>query len=204
MVLSANARVVYIGDGRMFAKGLSVSLSDARHEFLATCFDPEAVEHTVERHQPDIAVIGPLRPRWLAFDLCRKAVICRSETRVIIVTRDAEDDLVAADALYAGANACVDTRIDPDDMVRLIERVLLGARLFTLDQMQAAFNVDGLTDRQAEVLRHRAQGLRSREIARAMGVTIHTVRNQLADIRSKLEVRMTKDAVERGLRRGLI
>lgn len=56
---------------------------------------------------------------------------------------------------------------------------------------------DILTEREIEVLRHVAEGMRNREIARALWIAPGTVRKHLDNIYAKLEVRNRSAAVSR-------
>ena len=48
--------------------------------------------------------------------------------------------------------------------------------------------VDGLTDRELEVLAHMAGGDSNKHIARALDLSLHTVKRHVANILGKLEV----------------
>jgi DNA-binding NarL/FixJ family response regulator len=64
--------------------------------------------------------------------------------------------------------------------------------------------VEGLTTREFEVLRLVAEGLHNREIAARLGVTEHTVKFHLGAIFGKLGATTRTEAVQRGLRMGVI
>ena len=64
--------------------------------------------------------------------------------------------------------------------------------------------VEGLTPREFEVLRLVADGLHNREIAARLGVTEHTVKFHLGAIFGKLGASTRTEAVQKGLRLGMI
>jgi DNA-binding CsgD family transcriptional regulator len=64
--------------------------------------------------------------------------------------------------------------------------------------------VEGLTSREFEVLRLVAEGLHNREIAVRLGVTEHTVKFHLGAIFGKLGAATSTEAVQKGLRLGVI
>jgi DNA-binding CsgD family transcriptional regulator len=64
--------------------------------------------------------------------------------------------------------------------------------------------VEGLTPREFEVLRLVADGLHNREIAARLGVTEHTVKFHLGAIFGKLGASTRTEAVQKGLRLGVI
>lgn len=64
--------------------------------------------------------------------------------------------------------------------------------------------VESLTPREAEVLRLVADGLHNREIAARLGVTEHTVKFHLGAVFGKLGASTRTEAVQKGLRRGIL
>jgi DNA-binding CsgD family transcriptional regulator len=64
--------------------------------------------------------------------------------------------------------------------------------------------VEALTAREHDVLALVADGLPNREIARTLGISEHTVKFHLASIFGKLGVSTRTEAVQRGLRLGVI
>lgn len=200
------ARVVYVGEVPMGACGLGCWLADAGHELLLACHDFSAALDAIEQYQPNLVVVGSFRRRHYSFSLCKDVRARWPKLPTVIVGWAGDDDSVAADALFVGACAYVDVCINRDDMMDVAERVLEGAMLFTPDQIDLAFNVDHLTPRQRALLQYFADAERpgNGDAAQALGVTNQTVRNHLFEIRSKLGVHTTEDAIARALRRGMI
>lgn len=64
--------------------------------------------------------------------------------------------------------------------------------------------IEALTAREHDVLALVADGLPNREIARGLGISEHTVKFHLASIFGKLGVATRTEAVQRGLRLGVI
>ena len=64
--------------------------------------------------------------------------------------------------------------------------------------------IEALTAREHDVLALVADGLPNREIAQALGISEHTVKFHLASIFGKLGVSTRTEAVQRGLRLGVI
>ena len=64
--------------------------------------------------------------------------------------------------------------------------------------------IESLTAREHDVLALVADGLPNRDIARSLGISEHTVKFHLASIFGKLGVSTRTEAVQRGLRLGVI
>lgn len=203
---SDRARVVYIGESPVTARGFEDILTRAGHELLLSCRDPDADLSTINGFQPTLIIIGTLTPSYRAFTLCRELAGRWRRIPIIMTTRTPDDDLLAADAYDAGASAWMDLRLDLDAQVEIIERVLAGATLFTRRQLQLVSSVEDLTPRQRNLLKYLSQSQRqdAGEAALDLGVAANTVRNHLAEIRSRLGVHTTADAIDRARRRGLV
>jgi DNA-binding NarL/FixJ family response regulator len=61
-----------------------------------------------------------------------------------------------------------------------------------------------LTPRESEILSALGEGMSNKEVARALGISAHTVKFHLETIFRKLEVTSRAEAVAKGLRRGII
>jgi DNA-binding NarL/FixJ family response regulator len=134
---------------------------------------------------------------------------------VLLLTDDVEgsvralarQDLPAWGVLPAGAN--------PADVAAAIEAVARGLVVVPAAAMRQGRPVrasgreeeagaGALTAREHEVLVLASDGLSNREIGSALGISDHTVKFHLASIYAKLGASTRTEAVQRGLRSGLI
>jgi DNA-binding NarL/FixJ family response regulator len=112
----------------------------------------------------------------------------------------ADDEEVVARALRAGARGYLVKETDPDTIVEALHTVaaggvVLGPRIgpSVLASMRRApaqlpAPFDRLTMRERDILARLASGESNARIARQLGVTEKTVRNQLSSVFAKLEV----------------
>jgi DNA-binding NarL/FixJ family response regulator len=145
-------------------------------------------------------------------------------TRVIVLTTYADDDSVFA-ALEAGARGYLtkdapaaeiqrairlvcagEALLDPSVQRRLLDRALAGAATVQAPAPQAsgAGLPDGLTQREAEVLREIAAGYSNREIADRLSISEATVKTHVNNIFSKAGLRDRAQAVVYALHHGLV
>lgn len=61
-----------------------------------------------------------------------------------------------------------------------------------------------LTPREAEILTHIGQGMSNKAVARALGISVHTVKFHLEALFAKLDATSRAEAVAKGLRGGVI
>jgi two-component system, NarL family, response regulator DevR len=84
----------------------------------------QAVEQAV-LHRPDVVVMDIRMPGLSGVDACRQITQQLPDTRVVILTTFAEDELLFS-AIRAGASGYVLKRIGSDDLVHTIEVVARG------------------------------------------------------------------------------
>jgi len=183
---------------RLGLKGLLERPSGWRVVAEAATAD-EAVSRALE-HRPDVIVMDIRLAGSSGIDACQRIVEQLPETKVIMLTSYAEDELLF-DAIAAGAAGYVLKQIGGDDLVRAIEtvgrgealldpsltrRVLAKVREAARREALAAFS--DLTEQELRVLALIAAGKTNREIAEALYLGEGTVRNYVSNILGKLGV----------------
>lgn len=100
---------------------------------------------------------------------------------------------------FTGQRQVLVTFLDTEDEIAVIpneERKLL------LDHIHQSGL--GLSSRELQVLESAQQGMQSREIADALGISDGTVRNYLSSIYDKLRVRNRAEAIKKAVELGLL
>src|SRR5258708_3286660 len=159
----------------------------------------EAVEQAVT-HQPDVVVMDIRMPGMSGVDACRKIVQQLPNTRVVMLTSFAEDELLFA-AIRAGAAGYVLKRIGSDDLVRTITAVARGESALDPAMIETVFRqvsqmergkeaavFADLSTQEIRVLALIADGLTNPEIARRQFLVEGTVRNYVSNVLSKLHL----------------
>jgi len=120
--------------------------------------------------------------------------------------------------LNAGASGYVLKKAAPTDLVTAIHTIRDGgvflypslAKSLVRDYMGRAAEtgakeaLDGLTDREQEVLKLIADGLTNQEIADKLTISVKTVERHRANIMSKLNLHSRTELVKYAIRKGLI
>lgn len=98
-------------------------------------------------------------------------------------------------------------RLSADPNLEIVDRADLAEAVISLPRRSAEREgglIEGLTSREHDVLALVADGLPNREIAQALSISEHTVKFHLASIFGKLGVSTRTEAVQRGVRLGVI
>jgi len=129
-------------------------------------------------------------------------VIAETDARVIIYTWQLAPELVA-EALAAGAAACLSKSLAADELVTAIEQVRAGDTVVSADPGPDAEitpeewpgKSHGLSPRESEVLALIAQGLSNQEVAERAYVTINSVKTFIRSAYRKMGVTRRTQAV---------
>jgi DNA-binding NarL/FixJ family response regulator len=199
--LKKHLRIIIVDDHEVVRLGLRALLD--RHPNFSVVDEAGSAKEAVQKvmqHRPEIVVMDIRLPGGNGIEACREIVTQSPETKVIMLTSFAEDDMLF-EAIAAGAAGYVLKQIGGDDLVRAIESVGRGEALLdpVLTQRvfarvreaqrkdeQSAFSQ--LTDQEMRVLSLVAEGKTNREIAQALFLGEGTVRNYVSSILSKLQL----------------
>jgi DNA-binding NarL/FixJ family response regulator len=200
-------RLVIADDHCMVAEGIERILGD-EFELLEIASDGEALFDAVRRLDPDVVISDISMPGMSGLDVLKRLRSEGSDVPVIFLTMHAEPALAAA-AMRAGANGYVLKYAAGKDLVLAVRQVLaggvyvtpsLGARYLS-SQLQ---DIHKLTAKQREVLRMVGRGLRSKQIAADLGLSVRTVEAHKYTMMQILGVHSTLELVRRSEELGLL
>ena len=138
--------------------------------------------------------------------------------KVLMLTTFDIDDYVYA-ALRAGASGFLLKDSEPEELMRAVRMVVKSEALLSPSITRRLIEnfiesqpapprssaiLDGLTDREREVMRHLAMGMSNAEIAKALFIAEQTVKTHVSRILHKLRLRDRVHAVVFGYENGLV
>lgn len=194
-------RIIIVDDHEVVRLGLRTLLE--HHPDFTVVDEAATAKQAVQKtllFRPNVVVMDIRLPGGSGIDACRKIVEQAPETKVIMLTSYAEDEMLF-DAIAAGACGYVLKQIGSDDLIRAIETVgkgealldpALTQRVFARVREAARKEQDeafaDLTDQEMRVLAQVAEGKTNREIAGVMFLGEGTVRNYVSSILRKLNL----------------
>lgn len=201
-------RVIVADDQTIVRDGL-VALLELMPEFevVAVAADGEQAVAEALRHRPDLVLMDLGMPNVDGVEATRRLSAELPGTAVVVLTTYADDASILG-ALQAGAKGYLTKSAGRADIARALQaaaaqQVVLAAdvqaRLLAAAANPAAKPSadlpDGLTDREAEVLRLIARGLSNTEIARELVVSMATVKTHVNHLFAKTGSRDRAQAV---------
>jgi DNA-binding NarL/FixJ family response regulator len=219
------ARVVIVDDHRLFRAGVRAELG-GRVEVLGDAGSVEEAVRMIAETRPDVVLLDVHMPDGGGQEVIRRCCEERRERGqtpprfLALSVSDAAEDVIAV--IRAGARGYVTKTISGEDLAEAVERVAEGDAVFSprlagfvLDAfandaeppVPAAGadpeELDQLTPREREVLRHIARGYMYKEIAQTLGISVKTVEAHVSAVLRKLQLssrhELSRWAVQRQL-----
>jgi len=211
-------RVIVVDDHTLIRQGI-VGLLDrqADIEVVGEAGTGRDGIELVERLQPDVVLMDVAMPGVSGLDATRELKSRLPDLPVIMLTIHDREDYIF-EALRAGAIGYVLKGADVQDLLAAVRGARRGEvflqphaiKSLVADFLRRAAagedraSMDGLSDREREILRLIAQGKTTPEIAAALGLSPHTVGSHRERIMAKLDLHSKTALVKYAISRGVI
>jgi DNA-binding NarL/FixJ family response regulator len=217
--MSARPRVVIVDDHHLFRAGVRAELG----RDVDVVGDAGGVAQAVaiiRREAPDVVLLDVHMPDGGGVEVIRQLSVDRAPVRFLALSvSDAAEDVIAV--IRAGARGYVTKSISGTELADAVRRVADGDAVFSprlagfvLDAFAGEDStisrepaeqeeLDQLTPREREVLRHIARGYMYKEIALSLGISVKTVEAHVSAVLRKLQLssrhELSRWAVQRRL-----
>jgi DNA-binding NarL/FixJ family response regulator len=208
------ARVLVVDDHQLFRAGVRAEL-EGRVELVGDAATVDEALAAIGELRPDVVLLDVHMPDGGGVEVLRRAAGLQAPPRFLALSvSDAAEDVIAV--IRAGARGYVTKSISGAELAEAIERVREGDAVFSprlagfvLDAFAgeppapADADLDQLTPREREVLRHLARGYLYKEIALRLGISAKTVEAHVSAVLRKLQLsnrhQLSRWAAERRL-----
>jgi DNA-binding NarL/FixJ family response regulator len=205
-------RVLIADDHVIFRQGLLNLLQSSKNIAIAgeAGSGPDTI-NLVTREEPDIAILDISMPGFDGFEILQRIRSQGIKTKVIFLTMH-KDTLTAKKALQSGASGYVLKDNAFEDLLYAINTVSTGGTFISpsvLESVIKAPSYEGkesqiLTLREREVLKLIASGLKNKQIAHELFISIKTVETHRTNIMQKLDIHTTASLVQYAIKIGLL
>ena len=198
-------RVLIADDHERFRRGLKMVLeAEEGMDVVAEAGDGAEALSRVEELAPDVVLMDVRMPNLNGIEATRAIRELFPSTRIIMLTvSDEEDDLF--DAVKAGANGYLLKEVSIEEVADAVRAVVQGQSLISPSMAAKLISEFGtlarraseaeastsprLSDRELEVLKRVATGMTNEQIADDLSLSTPAVRNHVANILVKLQLR---------------
>jgi two-component system, NarL family, response regulator NreC len=205
-------RVMLADDHALIRQGLKAFLEKQGFQVVGEASDGQEALRSVEKTQPDVAIIDINMPVLNGVDAARELKKSSVNTKVILLTQHDEDQYVK-EALRAGVNGYVLKSQAAEDLVHAIQEVCRGSVYLSPNISGVVVDAylsktddstDSLSGRERQVLQLVGEGKSTKDIAVHLGISVKTAESHRARLMKKLDIHETASLVRYAIRRGLI
>ena len=211
-------RLLLVDDHQVVRSGLRMLLSNESDvEIVGEAGTAHAAMDAVDSLLPDVVLMDIGLPDLSGIDATRAIKSAHPEVAVVALTIH-EDEEYFFKMLEAGAGGYVPKRAAPEELLTAIRAAAAGevylypslAKLLVKDYLiqehtsEAGKVLDGLTEREQEVLRYLAEGVANDGIAEALVISVKTVARHRENIMQKLKLHSRSELVRYAIRKGII
>jgi len=212
------SRLLLVDDHAVVRSGLRMLLEpEADFEIVGEAGSGREALKAVAEMRPDIVLMDIGLPDISGIEAAAEIKRLRPETAIVALTIH-EDEEYFFKMLAAGASGYVPKRAAPEELLTALRAAATGevylypslAKLLVTDYLaqdaaaRPAEALDGLTDREREVLAHLADGASNGEIAETLSISPKTVARHRENIMRKLGLHSRTELVKYAIRKGII
>ncbi len=207
------ARVLIVDDHEVLAASLAQVLD---HEpdltVVGAAGTLEKARALLATEAPDVVLLDHRLPDGDGVEAIPDLLALRPEASIVVLTATTADHVLVA-AIEGGASGFVSKTRGLDEVTSAVRAAAAGesvispemlARLLPRLHRREAEPRDTLTEREREVLQLLAEGLSNAAIAERLFVSVHTVRNHVANLSTKLGAHSKLEALSIAVREGLL
>jgi len=199
------ARVLLGDDHQMVAEGIA-GLVRSRFDVLGVAGDGPALLEAALRERPDLILADIGMPGLGGIEVLRRLQAAGARIPIIFLTMHAEPAMVE-EALDAGARGYILKSAAGDELLRAIDGVLDGGTYISPALLRRVLDrsaIPTLTARQRMVLGLLASGLRSREIAEQLDISVRTVEVHRQALLQALDARNSVELIRKAAQLGFV
>jgi len=206
-------RVLIVDDHPVTRDGLRAALSTSDEiEIVGEADSGEEAIDAVKRLEPDVVFMDVRMPGIGGIEATKAIRQAHPDTKVILFTIEESRNAVA-DAIRAGVSGYLLKDVSASELVQAARLAVDGkavihptlTRAFIEEVQYVEHRPETpLSRRESQILQRVAYGATTKEVARDLGISAHTVKTHLERIFEKLGANDRAQAVAIALRRGLV
>lgn len=210
----AVVRILVVDDHQMFAASLAQALqAEADLLVVGQATSITEAQDLMASTAPDVVLLDHRLPDGDGVGAIAGLHGIRPSAKIVVLTATASDRVLVA-AMEAGAAGFIAKTQRLDDVLDGVRAAAQGesvvsAKLLTrllprLHRQSGGGGGAELTEREREILDLLARGLSNADIARQLTISVHTVRNHVANLSAKLGAHSKLEVLSIAVREGLV
>jgi NarL family two-component system response regulator YdfI len=208
--MATKTRCLAVDDHQVVRQGLEILFGDTDDlQLVGTVGSGEDAVELIKQNEPQIVLMDVRLPGMDGVSTIKRIHEEAPNVQFVVFSAYGDRRLVS-DAIAAGARGYVMKGAPPDDLLRAVRTVAvnkpfvdpsLSPMLLMTDAGRAEAQ---LSEREREILQLLAKGYHTEEVARAIGLSVETVKSDTKRVIGKLQADTRTHAVAIALRQALI
>jgi DNA-binding NarL/FixJ family response regulator len=207
---SGRVTVAIVDDHPLVREGLAARISaQPDMEVCGEAADIESALELILTKRPSVVIVDIALRNGHGIDLIKRVVAAGVNTRMLVVSAY-DESFFAERALRAGALGYINKQELQGQVVAALRTVLRGERYLSAVMAQrliaqaigskvAHGGTETLTDRELQIFQLIGRGKSTREIARELNVSVHTIDSHREHIRAKLDLHNGTELIQRAV-----
>lgn len=205
-------RVLVVDDHEVLSGSLALVVdAEADMESVGVARDLAEARRRVADRQPDVILLDRRLPDGDGIEAIAELRTLSPDTKVVVLTAS-DTDQVLVQAIEAGASGFLSKSRGLGEVIGAVRAAAAGEAVISgemLSRLLPKLTRSGgptveLTPRELDVLELLAEGKSNAAIAQSLFVSVHTVRNHVANLSAKLGAHSKLEALSIAVRRGLL
>ncbi|KJF98835.1 response regulator transcription factor [Photobacterium leiognathi] len=207
-------KVVIVDDHQVVIDGFMARLQlEPDIDVIGTASNGIEALEVISQLDPDVILMDISMPIMNGIDATAQIKKQYPDAKVLMLTMHDNREYIMK-VMQVGAMGYMLKEISAEKMVQAIKTVNQGATYFCETTSQTIFTqvavpiaapeVNPLSRREEGILKHVAQGLSSKQIAKALDISYRTVETHRQNIKHKLELHSTAELAKYALEKGLV
>lgn len=194
-------RILIVDESELVQAGLRALLG--HQTWVASCLGATSTTTAMDiarRRQPQMILVSSSIEGETGLSFCRDVQAALPMTKVVVMS--GQGRVARSLARAHGAVGFLSLGLPAEAIVDVVRRVAEGARVFPRERPLAANAL--LSRREMDVLQHLVAGLSNPEVAQALNLSRHTVKQHTSVVYRKLGVKNRAQAASRAQQLGLV
>lgn len=203
-------RVVLADDHKIVRQGTKLYLESMGIDVVGEATNGNQAVEMARTLNPDVVVMDIHMPELTGIEATRRIRHDTDDVRVLVLTAYDNPAYIYA-LLEAGADGFVLKTAELSELLKALQEVAVGKQAFKTEDLERAAQhsnsseiVEGLTDREIDVLKQAINGLTNKQIGQHLFISDRTVQGHLQNVYQKLGVNSRTEAVSTALKYGII
>lgn len=201
-------KIIIIDDHAIVRNGLLTLIEQEKNMVISDSDDGRNVIKKIEKHTPDLIILDLSLNGINGLDLLATIKSFSPETHVLIFSMH-DEKIFAERSLKAGASGFIMKSEQPETIIVAIRKVLSG-KIYMSEQMMEYFvykamnlktteaidSIETFTDREFQVFNMIGNGMRNRQIAEILHLSIKTIDTFRENIKHKLNLKSASELTQ--------